>query len=80
MSKSLKDMTQTLFHTPDNMKALQDYLALFSGGEAVTAQVCAWQAWNLACEYARQEDEDRLALQGAIAETLQQNSASLWAN
>jgi hypothetical protein len=77
MSKSLKDMTQTLFHTPDNMKALQDYLALFSGGEAVTAQVCAWQAWNLACEYARQEDEDRLALQGAIAETLQQNSASL---
>jgi hypothetical protein len=77
MSKSLKDMTQTLFHTPENMKALQDYLALFSGGEAVTAQVCAWQAWNLACEYARQEDEDRLALQGAIAETLQQNSASL---
>ena len=77
MSKSLKDMTQTLFHTPENMKALQDYLALFSGGEAVTAQVCAWQAWNLACEYARQEDENRLALQGAIAETLQQNSASL---
>jgi len=46
-----------LFATPDNMKALQDYLALFSGGEAAVAQTCAWMAWNLAAKLTNPEPD-----------------------
>jgi hypothetical protein len=55
----LKDMNVGLYATPDSMKALQDYLALFSGGEAAVAQVAAWMAWNLACKYAQNESDAR---------------------
>ena len=39
-----------LFATPESMKDLQDYLALFNGSEVAVAQTCAWMAWNLACK------------------------------
>tara|TARA_R100001369_G_scaffold2838_1_gene9188 strand:+ start:1326 stop:1502 length:177 start_codon:yes stop_codon:yes gene_type:complete len=49
-----------LFATPDDMKALQDYLALFSGGEAAVAQTCAFMAWNLAAKLTNSEpDQER---------------------
>jgi hypothetical protein len=38
-----------LFHTPENVKELQDILANFTGpGEAHLAQTAAFMAWNLA--------------------------------
>ena len=49
-----------LFATPDNMKALQDYLALFSGGEAAVAQTCAFMAWNLAAKLTNAEPVEEL--------------------
>lgn len=62
----LKDMNQGLFHTPENMKEFQDYLALFSGGEALAASTCAWMAWNLACKYAAREDAERESNTGGL--------------
>ena len=44
-----------LFATPDDMKALQDYLALFHGSEAIVANTCAWMAWNLAAKLTNPE-------------------------
>jgi hypothetical protein len=45
-----------LFATPESMKDLQDYLAMFSGSEAAVAQTCAWMAWNLACKLTTDEE------------------------
>ena len=39
-----------LFHTPADMDELEQYLAKFSGGEAIAARVSAMIAWNLACK------------------------------
>tara|TARA_R110002074_G_scaffold96979_1_gene210556 strand:- start:46 stop:219 length:174 start_codon:yes stop_codon:yes gene_type:complete len=39
-----------LIATPKSMEDLQEYLARFSGSEAIVAQTCAFMAWNLACE------------------------------
>ena len=39
-----------LFHTPEDMDELEQYLANFSGGEAIAARVSAMMAWNLACK------------------------------
>lgn len=35
-----------MFSTPESMKALQEYLAKFSGSEAVIAQTCAMLMYN----------------------------------
>ena len=59
MNTQLKDMSVGLYATPDDIKALQDYLALFNGGEGTVAQVAAWMAWNLACKYAQDEHDAR---------------------
>jgi len=47
-----------LFATPDDMKALQDYLALFHGNEAVVANTCAFMAWNLAAKLTATESPE----------------------
>jgi hypothetical protein len=39
-----------IFHTPEDMDELEQYLANFSGGEAIAARVSAMMAWNLACK------------------------------
>jgi len=39
-----------LFATPDDMQALEDYLSLFHGSEAIVANTCAWMSWNLAAK------------------------------
>lgn len=42
-------LTKTgIIATPESMEALQDYLALFHGNDAVIAQTTAGMAWNLA--------------------------------
>ena len=47
-----------IFHTPSNMKELQDYLALFNGGDAAVAQTCAWMAWNLAAKITNTKEDE----------------------
>ena len=37
-----------LFHTPESVDELQDYLAQFTGADAVLANTAAFMAWNLA--------------------------------
>ena len=46
-----------IFTTPKDIKALQDYLSLFNGSEAIVAQTCAWMAWNLACKIVNESEE-----------------------
>ena len=36
-----------LFHTPESVDELQDYLAQFTGADAVLANTAAFMAWNL---------------------------------
>lgn len=50
-----------LFATPESVKDLQDYLALFNGGEAAVAQTCAWMAWNLACKIVNESEEEEVS-------------------
>ena len=50
-----------IFHTPDTMKELQDYLAQFTGSDALVAQTCAWMAWNLAAKITTVEDDQEVA-------------------
>ena len=38
--------TNDMFSTPESMKALHEYLAKFSGSEAVIAQTCAMLMYN----------------------------------
>tara|TARA_R100001369_G_scaffold24333_5_gene44744 strand:+ start:1973 stop:2182 length:210 start_codon:yes stop_codon:yes gene_type:complete len=47
-----------VFATPKDMKALEDYLALFHGSEAIVANTCAWMAWNLACKIVNESEEE----------------------
>lgn len=47
-----------LFHTPDTVQDLQDYLAQFTGSDAAVAQTCAWMAWNLAAKLTAVEPEE----------------------
>ena len=37
-----------MFATPEDINALQDYVAQFSGGEAAAANVVMGMTWNLA--------------------------------
>jgi hypothetical protein len=38
-----------LFHTPENIKEMQDILASYTApGESIVAQTAAFMAWNLA--------------------------------
>lgn len=46
----------SLFATPSDMKALEDYLALFVGGESIVAHTCAFMAWNLACKITNEDN------------------------
>ena len=54
----MKIKSVDVFDTPENMRALQDYLSQFSGGEAVVAQTCAWMAWNLAAKLTATESPE----------------------
>ena len=56
---SLKDQTVGFVATPEDMRALQEYIQLFSGEERVIANTCAFMAWNLACKIAQQEHDTR---------------------
>tara|TARA_B110000238_G_C15811490_1_gene304576 strand:- start:295 stop:483 length:189 start_codon:yes stop_codon:yes gene_type:complete len=44
-----------IVHTPANLKELENYIAKFSGGEALAAFTCAYMAWNLACKLTNPE-------------------------
>lgn len=46
-----------LFHTPENMQELQDWLAQFTGQEAAAVNTAAFMAWNLAAKLTAQADE-----------------------
>jgi len=49
MMKDNPIKTVGLFHTPANVKELQDILASYTGpGEGALAQTAAFMAWNLA--------------------------------
>jgi chromosome segregation ATPase len=48
-----------LFYTPTSMKDLEDRLQSFSGGEKAVAWLAAMMAWNLACDIANNEQEDK---------------------
>ena len=38
---------QRLFATPEDTKALQDYIALYNGSEGLIANTLAFMSWNL---------------------------------
>jgi hypothetical protein len=59
----MKIKSVDVFDTPDNMKALQDYLSQFHGGEAVVAQTCAWMAWNLAAKLTAPDGDNPIVLE-----------------
>lgn len=46
-----------LFHTPADVQELQDYLAQFTGQEAVAVNTAAFMAWNLAAKLTTPTDE-----------------------
>ena len=48
-----------LFYTPTSMKDLEDRLESFSGSEKSVAWLAAMMAWNLACDIANNEQEDK---------------------
>jgi len=56
--KPVKIKVVPVFATPDSMEDLQDYLAKFSGSNAVAANVCAFMAWNLAAKLTNPNGED----------------------
>jgi len=45
------------FHTPENMKELQDWLSSLNGSEAAMATTAAMMAWNLAAKVTNEEEE-----------------------
>ena len=45
-----------LFHTPESVDELQDYLAQYTGTDAVIAQTAAFMAWNLAARLTSTEE------------------------
>ena len=45
------------FHTPENMKELQDWLSSLNGSEAAMATTAAMMAWNLAVKITNTEEE-----------------------
>jgi len=47
-----------LFHTPDSVDELQDYLAQFTGADAVLANTAAFMAWNLCAKLTNTTDEE----------------------
>lgn len=56
-----------LYATPDSMESFQKYLAKFSGGEGVAAQIGAWMAWNLASKLIAENDEPADEVHKALA-------------
>jgi hypothetical protein len=47
-----------LFATPESPQAMNDYLAKFSGSEAVAANTCAYMMWNLAAKLTNPEAQE----------------------
>ena len=47
-----------LFHTPESVDELQDYLAQFTGPDAMVAQTAAWMTWNLCAKLTHPTDEE----------------------
>ena len=45
-----------LFHTPESVDELQDYLAQFTGADAVLAKTAAFMAWNLCAKLTSTEE------------------------
>ena len=50
--KRLKKMG--LFHTPDNVEALMDYVQRFNGSERVVALTVMGMTWNLCSELTKE--------------------------
>jgi len=46
-----------IFHTPKSVQELQDYLATFTGSDAVIANTAAFMAWNLCAKLTNPETE-----------------------
>jgi hypothetical protein len=44
-----------LFHTPDSVAELHEYLGRLSGSQGVLALTCAMMAWNLASKIIDEE-------------------------
>jgi hypothetical protein len=47
-----------LFHTPESVDELQDYLAQFTGADAILANTAAFMAWNLCAKLTNTTDEE----------------------
>ena len=47
-----------IFHTPESVDELQDYLAQFTGTDAVLANTAAFMAWNLCAKLTNTTDEE----------------------
>jgi hypothetical protein len=51
-----------LFHTPENIKEMQDILASYTApGESIVAQTAAFMAWNLASKIVEEALADKNA-------------------
>jgi hypothetical protein len=50
-----------MFATPDDAKALQDWIECLSGGEKAVAYTAAGMAWNLAAKLTEGEPETHCA-------------------
>jgi len=46
-----------IFHTPESVVELQDYLSQFTGEDAVLANTAAFMAWNLCAKLTNDEIE-----------------------
>lgn len=47
-----------LFHTPESVDELQDWLSQFKGDEAVAVTTAAFMAWNLCAKLTNTTDEE----------------------
>jgi hypothetical protein len=45
-----------LFHTPESVDELQDYLAQFTGADAILANTAAFMTWNLCAKLTSTEE------------------------
>jgi Tfp pilus assembly protein PilN len=46
------------FHTPKDMKELQDWLSNLNGSESLVATTAAMMAWNLAAKVTNEEETE----------------------
>ena len=49
---------QTLFATPESTQALQDFIGLFNGGEAIAANTAMFMTWNLCVKLVNEAIEE----------------------